>query len=105
MHISASVAASAAHGRRHSSPPQTSALEPRTAQLARPPFRLRSVLLLALLAWAAFSGLPAPARRVSTHDGRRRLRYGFDCGPTGPALIRAHLTSAPVRRRLCVGSD
>jgi hypothetical protein len=110
MHISASVAASAAHGRRHASPPRAPEPELRAPQLGRPPFpfRLRSLLLLALLAWAVLSGYPRMQSAFRLHDVTVAVAdYGLCMvGPTGPALIRDRDADFQrlVRRRLVASS-
>lgn len=92
MHISASasVAGSAARGRRFVSPPQAAEAEPPRPRPRTLPFRLRSLLLLGLLAWLFASGYPRMQSAFRLHDATVAVAdYGLCMvGPTGPSLIR-----------------
>lgn len=110
MHISASAHAAGPARRSASTSLQSASSEdaPRPAAAARrpylPPIRLRSLLLLGLLAWVVASGYPRMQAAFRLHDVTVAVAdYGLCMvGPTGPALIRDRDADFQrlVRRRL-----
>jgi hypothetical protein len=109
MYISGPVRGIADLQERRAGLPRSEAREPApvaaTAELpAAPPFRLRFVLLIGLLVWAALSLYPRMQAAFRLHDGAvATADYGLCMvGPTGPTLIRDRDADFQrlVRRRL-----
>jgi hypothetical protein len=106
MYISASASARVAPGPRQAQP--ASAPPAPAPKTYTPPIRLRSLLLLGLLAWLLASGYPRMRAAFRLHDVTVAVAdYGLCMvGPTGPSLIRDRDADfqRQVRRRLVASS-